>query len=300
MKEKKKLYQKWWFGLGIVLIFVVIVVIYLININKELKTNEPYSMIGKEIKLTNNIKKELYEKVKNDITNSLKTPSTAIFPKIKEWDINIDFNNIIKINSYVDSQNSYGAMLRADFEQQYILLDNNNYLCIYKEFDNKVQFNIAERSENNKILNIKLSKAQIEDFIKTAGENLYNVLYNKTVDYNFNEEKQELEWNLNITSQTEGDLKSNCYLALTAAIDECICIPTVITRINVYLDNQEEKTKLATVADIDFDFLIKNWNSLCDIGINNEHLTTDFEREVGERLIQEEIIKNMKVDYWNE
>lgn len=300
MKGEKKLYQKWWLGLGVVLIFVLIVAIYLISTNKDLEANEPYSMLGQELKLTNDIKKELYEKVKNDITDSLKTPSTAIFPKMKEWNFNVDGNNIIKINSYVDSQNSYGAMLRADFEQQYILLDNNNYLCIYKEFDNKVQFNIAERSENNKILNIKLSKAQIEDFIKTAGENLYNVLYNKTVDYNFSEEKQELEWNLKITSQTEGDLKNNCYLALTAAIDECICIPTVKTRINVYLDNQEEKTKLATVADIDFDFLIKNWNSLCDIGINNEHLTTDFEREVGERLIQEEIIKNMKVDYWNE
>ena len=115
MKGEKKLYQKWWLGLGVVLIFVLIVAIYLISTNKDLEANEPYSMLGQELKLTNDIKKELYEKVKNDITDSLKTPSTAIFPKMKEWNFNVDGNNIIKINSYVDSQNSYGAMLRADF-----------------------------------------------------------------------------------------------------------------------------------------------------------------------------------------
>lgn len=299
MEKRKRFYQKWWFWLVTALILVTIGVIYLININTESVTNEPYSMIGKEIKITNRMKEELYQKIKNDITDNLKTPSTAIFPEIKEWDIDVNSNNVVEVKSYVDSQNSFGAMLRANFEQQYILLDNNNCLCIYKEFDDIVQFDITERTENNKIFNIKLSKEQIEDFIKKAGENSFNVLYNKTLNYNFNEEKQKLEWNIKITSQTEGDLKSNCYLALTAVIDECICIPTVKTKINVYLDSQEEKTKVATVDYIDFNFLIKDWNSLCDIGINNEHLTTDFEKEVGERLIQEEIIKNMEVDYWN-
>ena len=45
--------------------------------------------------------------------------------------------------------------------------------------------------------------------------------------------------------------------------------------------------------------MIKRWNILCDMGINSNHLTTNLEEELAEKLIQEDIIKNMKVDYWN-
>ena len=51
--------------------------------------------------------------------------------------------------------------------------------------------------------------------------------------------------------------------------------------------------------DIDFDFMVKKWNVLCDVGINSDHLTTDLEEELAEKLVQEDIIKNMKVNYWN-
>lgn len=298
MKEKLKSW-KLWVGI-IVVILIVLGIVFINNSGQSINTSTKCNKIGKEIKLSNNIRKELYETVKKDITNNLKTPSTAIFPKMKEWNIRVDSNNVIEVNSYVDSQNSFGAMLRTNFKQRYIPINEDEYLCIYKEFNNETEFDITERAENKKVINKNITKSQIDNFIAKAKESPYNILYNKIIDYTFNEEKQQLEWNIKVVPQSNGDLKNNCYLALTSAIDECICLPTVKTTINVYFFEGDEQLKIATVKDIDFDFMIRRWNILCDIGVNTDHLTTDLEKDLGEKLIQDNIIKNMKVDYWNE
>lgn len=301
MKEKNKIWINWklWSLLAIVVVIVLGIVFITNNLSKETNSSstEEYNVLGKEIQLTNKLKKELYEKVKEDITKDLKTPSSAVFPKMEDWNIKVNTNNVIEVKSYVDSQNSFGAMLRANFEQKYVFDNENEYLCIYKEFDNKTQFDITETAENKNIINKRLTENDISNFIKKAGESPYNTLYNKIIDYNFNEEEQKLEWNIKVKSQTEGDLKNKCYLALTSAIDECVCIPTVTTHINVYLGDTEQK--IATVSNIDFKFMIKKWNNSCTLGINATHLTTNFEEELGDNLVQEDIIKNMKVDYWN-
>jgi hypothetical protein len=49
------------------------------------------------------------------VKNSLKAPSTADFPNINEWKFQKDKEKII-IQSYVDSQNSFGAILRSEFQ----------------------------------------------------------------------------------------------------------------------------------------------------------------------------------------
>lgn len=49
------------------------------------------------------------------IKSFLKSPSTADFPNITEWKFNKDKEKIV-IQSYVDSQNSFGAMLRSEFQ----------------------------------------------------------------------------------------------------------------------------------------------------------------------------------------
>ena len=296
--EKKLKSWKLWVGI-IVVILIVLGIVFINNSGQSINTSTKCNKIGKEIKLSNNIRKELYEKVKKDITDSLKTPSTAVFPKMKEWNIRVNSNNVIEVKSYVDSQNSFGAMLRADFEQKYIILNKDDYLCIYKEFNNETEFDISERTENKKIINKNITESKINDFITKTKENQYNTLYDKFIDYTFDEKTQQLEWNIEVTSQSNGDLKNNCYLELTSAIDECICIPTVKTTINAYFYEEGKPHKIATVKDIDFDFMIKRWNILCDMGINSNHLTTNLEEELAEKLIQEDIIKNMKVDYWN-
>lgn len=51
----------------------------------------------------------------NMIKELLKAPSTAKFPNITEWKFHKDKEKIIT-QSYVDSQNSFGAMLRNEFQ----------------------------------------------------------------------------------------------------------------------------------------------------------------------------------------
>ena len=48
------------------------------------------------------------------IKNILKAPSTAKFPGLDEWRFSKK-NGIVTVQSYVDSQNSFGAMLRNKF-----------------------------------------------------------------------------------------------------------------------------------------------------------------------------------------
>ena len=115
------------------LIFISAIAFYQ-NQTKNVSSNiiSNYEMVGKSIKMTNKIKKDMYKKVKRDITDSLKTPSTAVFPNMKDWKIYVDSNNVIEVKAYVDSQNSYGAMLRAEFEQHYIVTIKINIYVFIK------------------------------------------------------------------------------------------------------------------------------------------------------------------------
>lgn len=63
------------------------------------------------------------------VKDLLKSPSTAEFPYGSEQFVTqIDEDTFI-INSYVDSQNSFGAMLRTQYVCQVTLIDNENYTC---------------------------------------------------------------------------------------------------------------------------------------------------------------------------
>ena len=48
----------------------------------------------------------------------LKAPSTAKFPSITKWKFAKD-NGVVTVQAYVDSENSFGAMIRADFQIKY-------------------------------------------------------------------------------------------------------------------------------------------------------------------------------------
>lgn len=70
----------------------------------------------------------------NAIKSLLKAPSTAKFPNISEWRFS-KTNNATIIQSYVDSQNSFGAMLRSEFQIKIenekvtsLILDGTEYI----------------------------------------------------------------------------------------------------------------------------------------------------------------------------
>ena len=69
------------------------------------------------------------------VKKCLKAPSTADFPNITEWKFKKDKNEII-LQSYVDSQNSFGTMIRSEFQIKFspdgttasFILDGTEYM----------------------------------------------------------------------------------------------------------------------------------------------------------------------------
>jgi hypothetical protein len=59
----------------------------------------------------------------------LKSPSTAEFPSGSDQFVTRIDNDTFLINSYVDSQNSFGAMLRTNYVCQITLNNNDTYTC---------------------------------------------------------------------------------------------------------------------------------------------------------------------------
>lgn len=248
--------------------------------NVSSNTSTEYAMIGKKINLTNKIKKEMYEKVKKDITDSLKTPSTAIFPKMNDWHIDVNYNNVIEVKSYVDSQNSYGAMLRADFEQKYIITNKNEYICIYKEFNNETEFDITEKTEYKRFINEEVFEFQIKDFIEKSKD---STIYGSLIDYKFNKENQNLEINILVKKIDSPYFNYRSYIngVICAYIDQCICIPTVVTTLNI---KDEKNEILATVNDINLEFLLNDWYTLWHLGIINNTDGTNLEEKLKDKL----------------
>lgn len=78
-----------------------------------------------------------------DIINSiLKAPSTAEYPgsflnPFDDWAM-VKKNNIVTVSSYVDAQNSFGAMVRSKFVIQVKMNDNGSGKATYVEFDGEV------------------------------------------------------------------------------------------------------------------------------------------------------------------
>ena len=62
---------------------------------------------------------------KEKVKEILKSPSTAKFPNITEWGFSKEKNKII-VQGYVDSQNSFGAELRSEF--QFIINPKKNVI----------------------------------------------------------------------------------------------------------------------------------------------------------------------------
>lgn len=63
-------------------------------------------------KVSEDLKYALIDVTKKRVSNHLKAPSTAKFPSYKEWSVAKGEANVYNIIGYVDSQNSFGAMIR--------------------------------------------------------------------------------------------------------------------------------------------------------------------------------------------
>lgn len=68
------------------------------------------------------------------ITSLLKSPSTAEFPSkvwaSDQWSVSTS-DGIVTVSSYVDAQNSFGAMIRENFTVQYRISDGKGVYCMF-------------------------------------------------------------------------------------------------------------------------------------------------------------------------
>lgn len=83
---------------------------------------------------------------KNQVKKCLKAPSTAEFPgdwydPYNDWNVSSEGNDMIIVSSYVDSQNSFGAMIRSYFNIKIERINNDYVHTKYLEMDGQVLIN---------------------------------------------------------------------------------------------------------------------------------------------------------------
>lgn len=78
--------------------------------------------------INNETRHKIYEVYCNNIIQSLKAPATAVFCKEEELTIKKEYGRYI-VNGWVDSQNSYGAMIRTDFNKFIIEEENGIFIA---------------------------------------------------------------------------------------------------------------------------------------------------------------------------
>ncbi len=86
-------------------------------------------------------KSAYYSIAKEIVESALKAPSTAEFPSIFSDHIKMARNkDIVAVQSYVDSQNSFGAMIRSEWLVQFKVLDISTYSydIIYANIDGNI------------------------------------------------------------------------------------------------------------------------------------------------------------------
>ncbi|MEI6597335.1 MAG: hypothetical protein WCL13_03995 [bacterium] len=117
-KIKNPFYKKWWFG--VIVVFVILIAISPYQ-EKKPSTNQPANTDISNVNTNTNTTSErkitsivFAEAVIKDI---LKAPSTAKFVDVEAYELSNE-KDVWAVNGYVDSQNSFSAMIRNQWEVQ--------------------------------------------------------------------------------------------------------------------------------------------------------------------------------------
>jgi hypothetical protein len=112
----------------IVVMVLLMVVFSSINHNLEYgdKTEEEIELMDQE--------ENAYHNAKQLIKYKLKSPSTAEFPSSLEAKVIGVGDNTFIVSSYVDAQNSYGAMIRTYYEAEIRYNGNDGVQLVHYEF----------------------------------------------------------------------------------------------------------------------------------------------------------------------
>ena len=86
---------------------------------------------------------QVYGYAKEFVERALKAPSTAKYPSIAEWKFGKTDKGYWAVTAYVDSENSFGAMMRSDFYIEMLLTDNGaTAKPLYFIFDGEVVYDL--------------------------------------------------------------------------------------------------------------------------------------------------------------
>lgn len=89
--------------------------------SKSVSTNESVTLKNDSLQGGNDdLRKAIYDKYCEEVKKSLKSPASAVFCNIDELSITDNYG-VYAVNGWVDSQNSYGAMIRTNVKLNMIM-----------------------------------------------------------------------------------------------------------------------------------------------------------------------------------
>lgn len=106
--------------------------VFFTDSSTPVSTNKPYT--PDEI--------ELHIQAQQFVKQGLKAPSTAEFPTLP-YDTSMDGSGLYEVDSYVDSQNSFGAMMRSNWSVL-MRLQDDRWILQKMIIGNKVVYDIAQ------------------------------------------------------------------------------------------------------------------------------------------------------------
>lgn len=209
--KKKTVLKNWKLLVVVILIILIITAIFYISTNDTEKVNsddvKKYK-IGDIITLNEYDKATLRNKTIEYIEDALKAPSTAEFQNEFEYICNEE--NIIKVSGYVESQNSFGTMIRGKFRCEYFAIENTIDTLVYFQYDDKELLNIKNRYieeykkqqeiKNIKSIGNKLSQEKLEYIMNEFNNDETNDT--AKVTYVFFDENESIV-NIKINAKTE-------------------------------------------------------------------------------------------------
>lgn len=140
MKEKK--IKNWKLWIVIIIMIILIIITAIVQTSKKQTIKDRQIKLGDVVILNENDKKILRSKTIEYIKQNLKTPSIAQFEE--EFDYICNEENIIEVKGYVDSQNSFGAMIRGKFTCQYFAIQNDIATLVLLTYNDTELVNIKD------------------------------------------------------------------------------------------------------------------------------------------------------------
>lgn len=277
MKENKKnMLKKWklWIVVAIIIAIISFLVYLISKPSKATSSSIGQFRLGEIISLNKEKKELLRNTTIKNIEDILKSPSTASFKEEFEYICNEE--NIVKVIGYVDSQNGYGAMLRADFICEYLVIGDTLDELVYLEFQDEEILNIKdsrieELKKEKTLLSIKSTGNMLNqgklDFIMNEFNNDPINDTGRITNVFFNENGSSIEVEIIAESSVSNDTSNNYWIDFNiCSIMDYITEFSVINTVKITLIDKSKTVEIV----FDDDFVRNKWKENHQINLVKE------------------------------